>query len=153
MRIMDRYASVASAAGEQHRDGVANRYSTGVISHDLPVELLRLLEESLDSETTKILGRLGVGQSWRCLELGAGAGSIARWLAEQRPDGHVVATDTDTRYLDPSAAHSLEVMRHDVVAEDFPPGSFDLVPARYLLANLPEVGHHPARQRCQVHRV
>jgi SAM-dependent methyltransferase len=98
---------------------------------------LHLLERALDPETTRILEQRGIESSWRCLELGAGAGSIARWLANRCFDGHVVATDTDTHFLDPSWASNLEVVRHDVVAEDFPPGSFDLVHARWLLANLP----------------
>ncbi|MDQ2708161.1 MAG: class I SAM-dependent methyltransferase [Actinomycetota bacterium] len=76
------------------------------------------------------------GVAWS--ELGAGTGSIAAWLAGQCPHGRVVATDIDTRHLEQQRSDNLEVRRHDVITEDFPPGSFDLVHARSLLVNLPE---------------
>ncbi|HEV7862213.1 MAG TPA: SAM-dependent methyltransferase, partial [Acidimicrobiia bacterium] len=41
---------------------------------------LTLLESLLDQSTISRLASLGVDAGWRCLELGAGAGSIARWL-------------------------------------------------------------------------
>ena len=54
------------------------------------------LEETFDELTTRHLGRIGVEPGWRCLELGAGGGSIAVWLATQvGPAGRVVATDID----------------------------------------------------------
>ena len=41
-----------------------------------------------------------VQPGWRCLEIGAGRGSMAVWLAEQvGPSGEVVATDIDVTYL------------------------------------------------------
>jgi tRNA A58 N-methylase Trm61 len=57
---------------------------------------LRAAEELLDDGTTRLLARLGVGAGWRCLEVGAGGGSIARWLANAvGPDGKVIATDVE----------------------------------------------------------
>ena len=49
-----------------------------------------------------------------------------------------MATDVDTRFLNPSWAPNLEVLEHDVVREGFPPGPFDLVHARALLIHLPD---------------
>jgi ubiquinone/menaquinone biosynthesis C-methylase UbiE len=92
----------------------------------------------MDPETKRILAERGLRPSWRCLELGAGTGSIARWLAEQCPDGQVIATDLDIPHLAGAEAPNLEVRRHDVVREEFPKASFDLVHARSLLVNLPE---------------
>ena len=92
----------------------------------------------LDPDTIRILQRRGIQPSWRCLELGAGAGSIARWLAARCPNGKVVATDIGTSFLTGLSAPNLQVLRHDVVAEDFPCGSFDLIHARWLLVNLAE---------------
>jgi len=53
-----------------------------------------------DSGTTHLLGSLGVGPGWRRLEVGGGDGSVAAWLSERvRPDGYVLATDFDPRFL------------------------------------------------------
>ncbi len=118
----------------------AGGYSTGRWFGDqVPVEQrrLQLQERIFDPETVAVLDRLGIRPGWRCLEVGAGAGSIARWLAEQCPGGRVVATDIDTGYLDASWAPNLEVRRHDVSTDDFPAGTFDLIHVRYLMAYLP----------------
>jgi SAM-dependent methyltransferase len=122
------------------RSAPHDAYSTGVLSHDVPTEhhRLRLMEKMADPGTIRVLEGLGIRPSWRCLELAAGAGSIARWLAARCPDGHVVAADIDTRYLDPSWAPNLEVREFDVLREAFEPGSFDLIHARALMLHLPD---------------
>ena len=100
---------------------------------DVP-ERLAGIEATWDPETIRRLEALGVGPGWRCLEVGAGAGSIARWLADRvAPGGHVVATDVDTTFLEPLARDGLEVRRHDLLADELPAGAFDLVHARLLL--------------------
>lgn len=64
-------------------------------------ERLRTLEALFDAGTIAELEARGIGRGWRCLEVGAGGGSIARWLADRvAPDGVVVATDRDTTVLD-----------------------------------------------------
>jgi SAM-dependent methyltransferase len=99
---------------------------------------LRSLEEWLDPGTVRHLRTVGVGAGWRCLEVGAGAGSIARWLSSAAgPDGEVLATDIDTRFLATAPAGNLRVQRHDITADDLPDASFDLVHCRLLLAHLP----------------
>ena len=35
-----------------------------------------------DDATIRRLRRLGVAPGWHCAELGAGAGSVARWMAD-----------------------------------------------------------------------
>lgn len=118
----------------------ADLYSSGVLSHDIPSELrrLRLLETELDPVSTAVLADRKLPASPRCLELGAGAGSMARWMAEQYPAGHVTAVDVDARYLDAGWAPNLDVRQGDVRALDFPAGSFDLIHARTLFMHLPE---------------
>jgi SAM-dependent methyltransferase len=118
----------------------ADRYAAGVIGHEVSTEQqrLHLLEQMLDPDTIRILEQRGIQPSWHCLELGAGAGSIARWLAFRCPDGQVVATDIGTTFLAGLSAPNLQVLRHDLVAEDFPLGAFDLIHARWLLMNLPQ---------------
>ncbi|HTH07341.1 MAG TPA: hypothetical protein VL916_15785, partial [Ilumatobacteraceae bacterium] len=41
------------------------------------------LERTLDAVTIGHLTRVGVDRGARCLEIGCGGGSIARWLASQ----------------------------------------------------------------------
>jgi SAM-dependent methyltransferase len=76
---------------------------------------------------------VGVDTGWRCWEVGAGHGSIARWLAKTvGSDGVVVATDVDDRWFDAD----IPLVSHDV-SRDPPPGaSFDLIHARLLLEHL-----------------
>ena len=55
---------------------------------------------------------------------------ISAWLAGRAgPDGHVLATDIDTSWIDGAAPH-VEVRRHDIARDDPPPGVFDLIHAR-----------------------
>ncbi|OLZ65443.1 SAM-dependent methyltransferase [Streptomyces sp. IMTB 2501] len=98
---------------------------------------LESIQRSVDTFTTNILDGLPVRTSWNCLELGAGAGSIAHWLATRCPDGRVVAVDLDTRHLDTGQASNLEIEEADITREDYAPGTFDLIHARYLFCHLP----------------
>lgn len=111
-------------------------YRDSVLSKDTPGERRRLgsIQSSVDGFTTDILDGLGVGEDWECLELGAGAGSIADWLAQRCTAGRVVAVDIDTRYL----GDAYEVVEADITAPDFSPGRFDLVHARFVLCHLPD---------------
>jgi SAM-dependent methyltransferase len=101
---------------------------------------LALLAAALDPISTRHLTRLGVGaggRAWRCLEVGAGGGSIARWLADQvAPRGRVVATDIETRFLDEIDRPNVEVRRHDVTVDPLEPLGYDLVHCRLLLLHL-----------------
>lgn len=114
-------------------------YGKGIASKDLPTERerLHLLERDSDPQTMEILEGLPVDASWRCLDLGAGAGSIAYWLAERCRDGHVVAADIDVRFLDRVRPGNLEVRQFDVGSDEAPAGSFDLIHARSLLGHVP----------------
>ncbi len=99
---------------------------------------LRALEQCFDATTARRLEATGVGPGWRCLEVGAGAGSIARWLGQRvGPTGQVVAVDIDTRFLEELDDLNIEVRRQDVVDQPVSPGEYDLVHARALLMHLP----------------
>jgi SAM-dependent methyltransferase len=98
-------------------------------------ERLRLLSALLDDGTFRLLDRLGVQPWWRCLEVGAGGGSVAAWLCERTaPGGSVLATDLDTTVLRELELPNLEVRVHDVLADELPEREFDLIHARLLLA-------------------
>jgi SAM-dependent methyltransferase len=96
------------------------------------------LPRIFDPTTIRHLTSLGVGPGWSCLEVGAGGGSIARWLAEQvGPSGHVLATDIDTRFLATLNQPQIDVLRHDITTEPLPEARFDLAHTRLVLSHLP----------------
>jgi len=98
---------------------------------------LRLLSEANDPATVEHLETVGVAPGWRCLEVGGGGGSIARWLCDRvGPNGLVVATDLDTRFLDEIDAPNIEVRRHDILKDELEPEAYDLVHSRFLLEHL-----------------
>ena len=98
-------------------------------------ERLDALEAVLDDGTTRQLASLGVDRGWRCLEVGAGGGSIAAWLCDRvGPEGAVLATDLDTTVLRERSRANLDVKVHDVERDDLAAGEFDLVHVRLLLA-------------------
>ncbi|MFC4605396.1 class I SAM-dependent methyltransferase [Rhodococcus kronopolitis] len=112
-------------------------YAQSVLGHDMPDELarLQLLESFSDPVTVPVLESLEVGSTWRCLDVGAGAGSVARGLAASATDGSVVATDVDVRFL-PTDIHNLTPTAHDITVEDFPAAGFELVHSRLVLEYL-----------------
>lgn len=122
------------------RQAAPTPYRTGLLGNDDPCERDRLesIQRSVDTFTTDIVDGLPVQASWNCLELGAGAGSIAYWLAARCPDGRVVAVDLDTRHLDADRAANLEIQEADITRHDYAPGTFDLIHARYLFCHLPD---------------
>jgi SAM-dependent methyltransferase len=98
------------------------------------------VEDLLDDGTMRLIMRLGIGPGARCLEVGAGGGSIARWLAELAgAEGSVVATDVDIRLMaSTEAVPNIEIRRHDVVRDPLEERAFDFVHARLVLEHLPE---------------
>ena len=99
---------------------------------------LTLLESIYDPGTISRLTALGVGAGWRCLEVGAGAGSITRWLCDRvGPDGVVTAVDLEPLFVERDPRPNLEIHRRDILAEGFPGGDYDLIHARALFMHLP----------------
>ncbi|HSF16193.1 MAG TPA: methyltransferase [Vicinamibacteria bacterium] len=100
---------------------------------------LSLLARIQDPATIAFLERVNVRPGWRCLEVGAGSGTIASWLRERTtPGGRVVATDIDTTFVEPLRSETFEVRRHDLVTDELESDSFDLVHARNVLIHIPE---------------
>jgi SAM-dependent methyltransferase len=95
------------------------------------------LESLFDDATSRRLQALGLGPGWTCLEVGAGGGSVARWLADRvTPGGCVVATDLDPRLTRTGGRRNLEVRRHDISCDPIPDSHFDLIHARLVLVHL-----------------
>jgi SAM-dependent methyltransferase len=98
---------------------------------------LRLIEHFSDPSTFRQLDAIGVTEGARCLEVGAGAGSVARWLSQRvGPAGKVVAADLDVRFLSDISAQNVEVRRCDITRDPIEPSSYDLVHARSVLTHL-----------------
>ncbi len=96
-------------------------------------------ERERDAATIRYLEEIGVSSGWGCLEVGGGAGTIAEWLCQRvGTDGHVVATDLDTRSLEAIVSPNIEVRRHNIVNDDLEIDCYDLVHARYVLLHLKE---------------
>ena len=95
---------------------------------------LSSLQSSTDRFTFGVLDGLGLSTGAHCVDLGAGAGSVADGLVERCPDGRVLAVDLDVSHLDGSRA---QVLAADIADLDFAPGTFDLVHARFVLCHLP----------------
>lgn len=99
---------------------------------------LTALESLFDDSSRRLMTALGLREGWRCLEIGCGAGGIARWLADQvGPRGRVLATDLDTRFLDGHGRANLDVQVHDIVTDELEDGAFDLIHARAVLEHIP----------------
>jgi SAM-dependent methyltransferase len=111
-------------------------------SQDVERARLRLLEEFHDPLTVSQLDAIGVGEGWRCLDVGAGGGSVTRMLAERvGRTGSVLSVDLDTSLFEELASDRVEVRRHDLLSDDLPQAAFDLVHARLLLMFLsPRLG-------------
>jgi SAM-dependent methyltransferase len=106
---------------------------------------LRHLEAWQDPATVRHLRATGLREGWRCLEVGAGRGAIARWLGDEAgATGSVVALDIDPKYLG-DLPDTVEVRRHDLLRDDLEREAFDLVHCRALLMHVPDVATALAR--------
>lgn len=105
---------------------------------------MEVLARLFDATTRRVLEGVGLEAGWRCLEIGGGGGSVARWMAERvGPRGHVLCTDLDTHIIDESRASAsapanLEVIRHDIARDPLPARAFDLIHARLVFIHVVE---------------
>ena len=98
---------------------------------------LDALAELFDASTFRRLAAVGLSSGWHVWEVGAGGPTVASWLARQvGREGHVLATDVDTRWLD--ELPDVVVLQHDVGRHPPPSGAFDLVHARLVLVHVPQ---------------
>jgi SAM-dependent methyltransferase len=108
---------------------------------DNPAEVelvrLRLLERLAHKWTVEAFGSVGDLTGKRCLELGAGGGGVARWLADLAgPTGSVTAVDKDVQFLT-DLPSNVDVIEADLTTFE-PDGDFDIVHSRAVLAYVPE---------------
>lgn len=101
----------------------------------------RLLENAQvwDRLTFRRLGELGVGEGWRCLEVGAGSGTVVRWLADRvGTTGHVVGTDLVTKWLRAFERPNFEALEHDLQVDPLGESVYDLINLRLVLVHQPD---------------
>jgi SAM-dependent methyltransferase len=92
-----------------------------------------------DPQTIRHLETMGVACGWRCLEVGGGSGTIAKWLADRvGRTGHVLVTDVDARFLEPLRSPTLDVRAHDIGSDALPDAEFDLIHTRLVLMHVRE---------------
>jgi 2-polyprenyl-3-methyl-5-hydroxy-6-metoxy-1,4-benzoquinol methylase len=96
---------------------------------------LELIERCYDPATTSRLAQLGIRRGWQCLDVGAGGGSIARWMRDEvGREGKVVAVDLDTRFFENEPG--IEARQLDILTDDLEGDEYDLVHCRLLLHHL-----------------
>ena len=95
-------------------------------------------EALFDPGTFRYLDRIGIATGMRCLEIGGGRGSVARWMAERvGPSGSVFVTDIDISVLVGCDLPNIEVRVHNICTDPIDDGSYDLIHARLVLEHLP----------------
>jgi SAM-dependent methyltransferase len=92
------------------------------------------MEALWDPGSRALLDELGLGDGWKCLEVGAGGGALVEWMAGR--GATVTAIDIDTRFIEHLASDSITVRRIDVREDELPQAEFDLVHARLVLEHL-----------------
>lgn len=122
------------------------RYFAARTEAEFESERLGHLQKMCNPITFRRLQAIGVKPGWRCLEVGAGEGAVARWLAEQVGSaGRVVATDVNTRFLRDLNLPNVEVRTHHIVDDELERGHYDLVHCRAVLGHLLDYGQALAR--------
>lgn len=102
---------------------------------DLTTVQLDYLQQCLDDNTRRQITNAGLRTDSRCLEIGAGSGSIAAFLHRSTPDGYVLATD-----LHPDRIQAdCDTLHHDITTDSVPhAGTWDLIHARLVELHLPQ---------------
>ena len=90
-----------------------------------------------DAGTIRHLAATGISDGWTCLDVGAGLGTITRWLSQRvGAPGRVLAVDIDTRFLEELDLRNVEILRGDIAVSPLPESTFDLAYARLVLEHL-----------------
>ncbi len=94
---------------------------------------LQLIESALDESTIANLREVDIQKGWNCLEIGAGAGSIASWLGGSvGENGSVVSIDKNIKYLGHLKSPVHQVHEQDLMQFELQQ-HFDFIHARYVL--------------------
>jgi SAM-dependent methyltransferase len=115
----------------------AHRYFAAESPAALERARLGFLCDIADPVTARRLAHLGIRRGWCRLEVAAGAGGVARWMAQRvGPRGHVVTTDRQIRLVSGYERPNLEVRRHDILEDELKTARYNPVHCRMLLQHL-----------------
>lgn len=110
-----------------------SKYVFDGTGHESELDRLRLLESVFDPGSQRALLGAGLGVGMRCLEIGAGAGSVARWMSDVvGTKGSVAAVDISTRFLRDATWSNVAVYEADIRSVELEPASFDIAHARFV---------------------
>ncbi|GAA1614117.1 class I SAM-dependent methyltransferase [Catellatospora bangladeshensis] len=99
-------------------------------------EQLKALTDACDPFTRAGLDSLDIQADWQILDIGAGSGTIATWLADRvGADGMVTATDIDPSRI--PARQRLTTVPHNIAADPLPDAYYDLIHSRLVMIHLP----------------
>lgn len=114
------------------------KYMASEMKVEADQERLSWQEKTWDPVTFRNLEMIGVTQGWKCLEVGAGYGSITSWLSERiGPNGKVVATDIRPE-LHRKVSNTVEIRQHNILKDELEKDYYDLVHCRMVLQHLSE---------------
>jgi SAM-dependent methyltransferase len=89
----------------------------------------------LDPHTFAVLDGLNLPRGGRCADIGAGAGTVATWLADRASDdGRVLVVDLQPQHVPEHPR--IEILQQDIAIAGVPPASFDAIHARLLFMHL-----------------
>ncbi|MCW4039835.1 MAG: methyltransferase domain-containing protein [Candidatus Bathyarchaeota archaeon] len=104
---------------------------------DVEFQRLSIQARVYDPVTFRLMEAAGVAEDWKCLEVGAGAGSIVQWLSSRvGSKGQVVATDVDLKFLRRLSAPNLEIRQHNILDDTLETSHYDLAHCRMVLMHL-----------------
>src|SRR5688572_17386341 len=115
------------------KDANVSEYIFKENQDDHELRRLQLIEQALDERSIRWLRSTDIQPGWHCLELGAGAGSIAQWMGSVVGDrGRVLSIDIKPKYIQRLSSPPYEVVEGDFL--DVPlDETFDLAHCRYVL--------------------
>lgn len=115
----------------------------GYVLGNLDSEIARLEIQSAFFEplTRRTLQKAGIKKGMRCLDVGCGAGSITRILAEMvGKKGQVIGTDVDERYLQYCRSCKLQsyvnFIQDDIGNSRLAKDTFDAIYSRFMFVHL-----------------
>jgi SAM-dependent methyltransferase len=119
---------------EHFKRKTAYSYLFGDNAEDEERERLIALQEAHDSTTERLLLQAGLKPESVCVEIGAGEGSVARFMARTvGRAGKVVALDINPRFKDVASLPQLQTRRADVVSDALESSTYDIIHARFVL--------------------
>lgn len=119
-------------------------YGSRLYGFDQPLERERiaLIGDVFDKFSRQRIRDLGPLAGKRCLDVGAGPGTITAWLAaESGMNGEVIGLDRDIRLLEEANHPGVIAWRADVdtaPSHELPKPGFDLIHARLTICHLPQ---------------